>query len=149
MANAFLAYWKPETADFNLERGNPLDHAASEQFGRVESDDHVWIVTVRSGELSVLGCITVGHVVDRDQAAKLLGRDDLWKASHHIVAAHGTAEPLREVRIPGLAETLRFESPSDRLSVDSDLVSAQQLQTMRVLTPGSAAELEAAFRRAV
>lgn len=144
-----LAYWKPQTVDYEVGRGEPLNHSASEQFKRVDVGDHVWLVTVRNGELSVVGRIIVGHVTDKAGAAKLLGTDDLWASNHHIVAETGTAQPTRDIVIPGLAKSLRFVSKRDRLAVDNDQVSAQQLQTMRILTPGSAAELEAAFRRAV
>ncbi len=61
---SLLAYWKPETADYELDRGSLLDHAASEQFQRVDVGDHVWIVTVRAGELFLIGRIIVGHVTD-------------------------------------------------------------------------------------
>jgi hypothetical protein len=145
---SLLAYWKPETADDELERGSLLDHAASEQFRRVDVGDHVWIVTVRSGELFLVGRIIVGHVTDQAGAAKLMDTDDLWKSSHHIVAASGTAEPVRDLNISEMAAALRFESKQDRLAVDGGLVSAQQLQTMRILRPESATDLEAALRRA-
>lgn len=146
---SLLAYWKPETADREIERGATLDHAASEQFKRVDIGDHVWIVTTRGGQLSLLGRIIVGHVTDQGGASKLLGTEDLWRSSHHIVAATGTAEPVREIDISELAGSLRFESKRDRLSVDAGMVSAQQLQTMRILHPDSASDLETAMRRAV
>jgi hypothetical protein len=97
----------------------------------------------------VLGRIIVGYVGDAAGAAKLLGTDDLWESSNHIVAAAGTAEPVREVDVPDITNWLRFESSEDRLKIREGRVIVQQLQTMRILAPTSAAELEAAFRRAV
>jgi hypothetical protein len=145
----FLYYWKPQTVDYERGRGSMLDHSSSEQFGRVSPGDHVWHVTVRDGKLSVLGRIIVGYVGDAAGAAKLLGTDDLWESSNHIVAAAGTAEPVREVDVPDITNWLRFESSEDRLKIREGRVIVQQLQTMRILAPTSAAELEAAFRRAV
>lgn len=64
MSQDLLSYWKPETADANLERGGLLNHAASDQFHRVHVGDTVWVVTVRTGDLRLLGRIKVGEVVD-------------------------------------------------------------------------------------
>jgi len=146
---SLLAYWKPRTADYEIARQSLLDHSASKQFQRIDVDDHVWVVTVRNGKLFLLGRIIVGQVTDQAGAVQLMGTHDLWKASHHIVAALGTAEQIRNVSISSLAGSLRFDSDRDRLSVSDGLVNAQQLQTMRVLTADSAAKLEAAMRRAV
>lgn len=142
---SLLAYWRPETADHELGRGSMLDHAASEQFQRVEVGDHVWLVTVRRNELFLLGRIIVGHVTDQAGAARLMGTNNLWESSNHIVAAEGTAQPTRNVNISRLADRLRFVSKHDRLDVDGGLVNAQQLQTMRTLTPASAHSLEEAL----
>lgn len=143
---SFLYYWKPETVD--CEMGALLRHSASEQFGRVSRGDHIWHVTVRDGELVVVGRVIVGHLVNEARAAQLLGTNDLWEASHHVVAATGTAEPVREVKIRDLAKSLRFQSKRDRLRVLGGHVDAQQLRTMRTLTPRAADELERSFRAA-
>jgi hypothetical protein len=145
MATTFLIYWKPETVDANLRLPWLLDHSASEQFDRVEPGDQVWVATVRVGELFFLGRITVGVRGDLETAERALGRTGFWTASHHIVAANGTANAIRQIRLPGIADRLRFESPRDRLTVLDGMVNAQQLQTMRILTPESARELEAEF----
>jgi hypothetical protein len=146
---SFLYYWKPQTVDEERDRGELLNHSASEQFDRVQVGDHVWHATVRDGELSIIGRIIVGHVVDQEGAARLLGKksDELWARPHHIVAETNTAEPIREVRIPQLSASLRFEGPHDRLAVDNGKVSVFQLRAMRTLTLGSAAELERAYVR--
>lgn len=143
MATSFLAYWKPSTVDAEIEDGEPVSHAASNQFGRVEAGDVVWLVTVREGRLRLVTAIDVGHVTDQAGAAALVGKQpsDLWDADTHIVAADGTAREIVDRDIQHLASKLRFVSPggNDRLTLTSDgLVNPQQLQTMRVLTDGSA-----------
>ncbi|MCL6504890.1 MAG: hypothetical protein K6T86_19605 [Pirellulales bacterium] len=149
MARDFLAYWKPDTADWNVAKGGPLNHAASNQFGRVEPGDTVWLVTVRSGRLYLLGRIIVGRVTDQEGAARALHttKDYLWEADYHIIAANGTAHEITDLDIHSLAASLRFESPTgrDRLAVADNMVSAQQLQAMRVLSPASAELLSGAL----
>jgi len=147
MARDFLAYWKPDTADHNVTIGGPLNHAASNQFSRVEPGDTVWLVTVRSGRLYLLGRIIVGQVTDQEGAARALHTTDLWEADYHIIAAHGTAHEITNLDIHSLAASLRFESKTghDRLAVADNMVRAQQLQTMRILTPASAGLLSRAL----
>jgi hypothetical protein len=143
MARDFLAYWKPSTVDLQLEAGGPQNHAASNQFGRVEKGDTVWLVTVRDGRLRFVTRIVVGQVTDQAGAARLLRCEpaDLWEADYHIVAAEGTELDILDVDIQDRAPSLRFESAGghDRLAIAEDgTVNAQQLQTMRVLSPASA-----------
>lgn len=140
MARDLLAYWKPDTADQNVEIGGLLNHAASNQFRHVESGDTVWLVTVRTGQLYLLGRIKVGQVTDQEGAAQLMNTTDLWVADYHIIAANGTAQEIANIDIQSLASSLRFDSAAghDRLAVHDNVVSAQQLQTMRVLKPASA-----------
>ena len=147
MTQDLLSYWKPETADANLEQGGLLNHAASNQYHRVHARDTVWIVTVRAGELRLLGRIHVGQVTDGAQAAKALGTRDLWEADFHILAEPGSAHTIQDIPIAPLAPHLRFLSRTgnDRLVVSNGNVNPQQLQTMRVLSPDSAALLEEAL----
>jgi hypothetical protein len=144
MIRDFLAYWKPSTVDTQVEKGGgPLEHAASNQFGRVSKCDTVWLVTVRDGRLRLVTRIVVAHVTGQAGAARLLGCDaaDLWEAEYHIVAAEGTEVEILDTDIQHLAPSLRFESAggNDRLTLAANgRVNAQQLQTMRVLSAASA-----------
>jgi hypothetical protein len=149
MARDFLAYWEPKTVDAALDGSGHDNHAASNQFRRmkVSKGDSVWFVTVRAGRLKLVTRIVVGHVTDQRGAARLLGArpSDLYPAKDHIVATAGTAPVVQEQDIHTLAQRLRFESSSgnDRLKlVAGRAANAQQLQTMRILTPASARLLE-------
>jgi hypothetical protein len=154
MPTNFLAYLKPATAEFNLERDDLMFwHSASEQFAKrhVEPGDTLWTVTVwPSGALTLLGRLIVGEITDAAGAAHALGVevDEPWEANYHALAEPVTEQPLREVDVSDLAADLRFESKSDRLVVVNGRVHAGQLQTMRRLTPESAALLEARWNEA-
>jgi len=147
MTRDFVAYWEPKTVDAVLAMtgGRRDNHAASNQFRRmkVSRGDTVWIVTVRKGRLQLVHRIVVGHVTTQRGAAKVLGcrPSDLWDANAHIIAADGTDHVIEEKDIHAVAPRLRFQSASgkDRLAFKVDgSVSAQQLQTMRILEPSSA-----------
>jgi len=48
----YMAYWKTDQVHTALEdaaRGHMVDHAASEQFGKVQTGDTVWIVNIEKG----------------------------------------------------------------------------------------------------
>jgi hypothetical protein len=143
MSRDFLAYWKPSAVDAQLAKGGELGHAAGNQYRRTRAGDTVWLVTVRDGRLRLVTRIMVGHVTDQAEAARLLGCKPagLWTADWHIVAVKGTELRVLDVDIHHLAPSLRFQSPGghDRLAVEEDgTITAQQLQTMRVLSPRSA-----------
>lgn len=144
----YLAYWKPDTADYNLAGDDLLlEHSASGQYNRLKPGDTLWIATAWSGSLlTLLGRMTVGLITDQRTAAKMLGTDEIWDAPYHVLAAPGTAEPMREVDLSDIAGELRFESTNDRLVVTDGRVSASQLQTMRRLTAASGALLQSRWR---
>lgn len=151
MATDFLAYWKPSTVDRELKAGGPQKHAASAQYGRVQPGDTVWLVSIRGGSLRLVTSIAVGHVTGQAGAAELLGvpADNLWEAEYHIVAAQDTAKEIGDRDIQHLAPQLRFVSANgnDRLTLKADgSVNAQQLQSMRVLSPESAQLLAGALQ---
>ncbi len=78
----FMLYWIPGTFYTLFRSGRPLDHLGSNHFHRVRSGDTVWIVTVRSGSLRLVGRLCVELVVDTAEARQILGTDDLWAAGY-------------------------------------------------------------------
>lgn len=121
----FLAYWRPSTVRDMLGRTPQLlNHAASNQYGRVDPGDTVWISTVwPGGHLLLIGRIRVNEVTDQKTASRILRTRDLWEATRHLLADHDDAEPLREVDILGVASSLRFSISSfwSRRSLETDL----------------------------
>ncbi len=144
MSRDFLQLWHHTTADWHLSESYILSHAGSDQFHRVQPGDTIWTVTVYPpGELVLLGRLRVGERTDYQGARERFRTDDIWEAKYHVIAESGTEEPLQEVDLMDVARELRFVSKiNDRLDLVDGLVKAQQLQTMRELTPESAKMLE-------
>lgn len=148
MSQDFLSYWKPETADNNIKIDNGiLEHSASNQYGRVEVGDTIWIVTVRNGYLFLLGNILVSKLVTQEEASRIFKSEILWEARYHVLSERHSAQSIMDVPIAHLAEHLRFRSVSGRNRLDllDGKVNPQQLQTMRALEPASAKLMNSAL----
>jgi hypothetical protein len=148
MTRDLLSYWKPKTASNNAQDGDGLlEHSASNQYGRLEIGDTVWLVTVREGDLYLLGRITVSRLLPREEALRAFPGEDLWDAKYHICSEPGKAQPIKEIHLGHLTGKLRFQSliGKDRLVLTNGKVNPQQLQTMRILKSGVAPLLEAAL----
>jgi tetratricopeptide (TPR) repeat protein len=142
----FLLYWRPDTVDDNKAHRPLLVHAASSQLGEVNKGDTVWIITVRSGELFLVGRIKVGERTDWEGAVRGLGTRDLWDASFHVLAEDGTAEFLQDLSLQELVGTLRFENaPFERLALTDGKVDQEQFKKMLQLTEESARMLTGAW----
>jgi hypothetical protein len=128
-----LSYWRPDTLDSEIEAGGPLNHAASNQYGRVKAGDTVRLVSIRTGRLRLIGRIVVAKVADQDGAARALGTVRLWQADYHILATDGTAREVADLDIHHLAAQLRFQSAvgADRPTIGGKQVSVHFLQSMR------------------
>jgi hypothetical protein len=143
----FLSYWMPATASRQLDLGGELFYAASNQYGRIQADDRVYIVTAwPGGQLVLLGRILVGQKLDRLAVAEILVAEELWEADWYILAQEGTAEPISELDLSDIAAELRFEGENPQLNVARGRIKPQQLQTMRRLTPATAALLDERLR---
>jgi hypothetical protein len=109
--------------------------------------DYVYVVTVLSGRLFLLGRIEVGAILDQDQAEAILG-GDLWEADDHVVAKAGSENPHRFRRgVPmEVAKGLRFmggEGPAHTPELDSGgSLDRQTMRGVRELTASSAALLD-------
>jgi HNH endonuclease len=152
MSSQFLMYWNWEDNDLAHWDGK-LDYAGSDQFTRVSPGDVLWIVTIppdetehRSGILMLLGGIPVAEIVTTEEAMRKMG-GYIWPDAHlHALAAPGVDESAEMTNITHLASSLRFQSERDRLTLDNGRVNAQQLQSLRLLTPESAGVLEEVWR---
>lgn len=148
MPRHYLKYlpWKSLRRWIELNKGVEL-YAASEQFRHVELGDVIWGVTIPpvtsaqelSRALHLCGRMEVSTLTeDRALVERLAGYADVWAASRYALPLLGRAEPYVQIDISDLAPQLRFAGRADRLSIEDGLVGAQQLQTMRRLTPASA-----------
>lgn len=147
MSAHYVYYSKPSQAELDLSihdaDGIPLDHWSSAQFKKLRAGDQLWIVTIAEGRLLLIGHLAVHQMLTFQQAAKYVGRDDLYDATYHAVCEPDHAEHMEVLDIHELAPALRFESANDKLVFAEDgLLAAQQMQSMRRLTGESVAMLE-------
>lgn len=156
----YMAYWKTDQVHAALEdaaRGHMVDHAASEQFGKVQTGDTVWIVNIEKGthRFLLVARIEVGAVVGQREANRVLkaryGEDyDVYRATHHLLAIEGSQEPAREIPLDPVARQLRFVAPQsrDRLTITAGQVDQQQVRAVRGLTPDTIEIFEGLWRTA-
>jgi hypothetical protein len=131
MTRNFLFYWRSEEIAAAIECGR-LNHAASEQFKRLEVGDTIWICgTTDRSRLATVGPLRVDEIVDQREAERRLGHR-IWDAEYHVLA-HDPAE-AREVPLDGVLELLTFNSRTRPRLQPSKANVGQQLQTMRQLT---------------
>jgi hypothetical protein len=142
----FAMYWRPSTVEAARATDDLLLYAASNQFDRVASGDVIWLVTAPGGRLSLVGRLNVDAIVDGETATARLGVEKLWPAElYALPPQHEEREPVRDLDLTEHAAELRFVAAEGEaaLAISHDgRVNAQQLQTMRVLTPESAQCLE-------
>ena len=131
----YLTYWKSQTVAQKEEEGIPLDHAASEQYRKIEPGDILWFVTYEGGTLYLVGCMEVDRVVPQHEAERILQRDNLWKAKYHALPRPGTAASITYISLMDAAPELRFEGRVDRLPLN---FTAQHVRSIRRLTIESA-----------
>ncbi|MGE3495020.1 MAG: hypothetical protein AB7N73_10010 [Gemmatimonadales bacterium] len=144
----YLSYWTVDQVQEALERGE-LPHAASAQYGRLTTGNRVWICgrAHDTPELFVIGYIDVWHRVDEETAQRLLDDqyDDYlpWEADWHILPRASEVCATQAVSLVPIYTRLKFDSSANsRLKLINGHPNAQQLQTMRKLTPDGAAVLQ-------
>jgi hypothetical protein len=143
----YLLYWKltPEER-IHLAETRSASYAAHHQLQRAKPGDVLWIVNVYLGRLYVIGRLQVEVVVDNIEIAQeLVGnyRGTWYEADWYAIANRHNIEPLREVELTPIVNALRFTSKeTDRLFPLEGRVDANQLRSLRELTPASAKLIE-------
>jgi len=134
--NHWLVYWRKDQVEEAVS-DRLVDHAASEQFSRVQSGDLLWICgRGKTDQLVTVGPLKVLDVVGQTEAERRLPYQP-WKAKFHAMAAADEELAAREVSLTSIVGKLRFNSKvSPRL--DSATPLGQQLQRIRQLTKTSA-----------
>lgn len=148
-AKAFTHYWGPE-GFAGMKRGEPLSYASSGVFSerKVAKGDRLYVVTVKQGELYLLGCFTVDLITgNRSEARKRLGREPWEGAEHAFAASRGGTDfdPRRAVPIATVRQ-LRFVGDSGVKALrfkDATRLDQQTLRGVRQMTEASAALLDA------
>lgn len=156
----YMAYWKTDQVRAAIEEaadGHMVDHAASEQFGKVQPGDTVWIVNIEKGthRFLLVARIEVGAVVDQREANRVLkarygDEYDVYRAAHHLLVIEGSEEPAYEIPLDPVARQLRFVAPQsrDRLTITDGHVDQQQVRAVRELTPDTIEIFEGLWRTA-
>lgn len=135
----WLVYWRQKQIATALS--DPLlDHAGSEQFGKIVPGDTIWVCGLgKLSQLVLIGPLDVARIVSRNEARRMFG-EDVWDAKYHVIADPPNVASAREVPLGAIAGELRFVSPRrDRLDLSKSL--GRQLQAVRRLTPASGERL--------
>lgn len=149
---AFTHYWKNDTFEqmrADGQEGKPLDHTAGNSFANagVRKGDAVYVITVKKGELFLVGRMTISRIVHSDaEAASLLGYD-VWSADDHLIATDGECTPMKFRRriAADIVQKLRFENeegPKPLTFKSSGGLDQQTLRGVRKLTRSSAGLLD-------
>jgi hypothetical protein len=156
----YMAYWKTNqvrAATKEAAGGHMIDHAASQQFGKVQPGDTVWIVNIEKGthRFLLVARIEVGAVIGQREANRVLKARygdgyDVYRAAHHLLAIEGSEETAREIPLDPIARQLRFVAPQsrDRLKITDGQVDQQQVRAVRELTPDTIEIFEGLWRTA-
>jgi hypothetical protein len=152
MPKHYLQYWKPSEINAELARqqvrGMPLSVIAGKQLRKVVRGDTVWIVSIANERrLTLYAKVIVDNLArGEDEVVDRIGHRPSYKSPIYALARNGTEPWITGVDLSPIASSLRFDGKPDSLVVRSSSVSAQQLQSMRLLRPESARLLEFAWR---
>ena len=144
---AYLQTWTDGATAALEQAGEPLVHAASNQYDRmgVAPDDTLYVAYLDQRHLHLLGRLTVDRILDQREVERLFG-GEVWVADYHAIGS-GTDLALFDVRVPvDVLEALTFarnDGSTTTLAVAPDgIVNGQRLQSIRRLTSESAALLD-------
>jgi predicted HNH restriction endonuclease len=138
----FTTYWKDDQVTAAL--GERIAYAASEQFSTVQKGDVVWIVNIQTGTgvFRLIGKIVVDAVLDEAGMRRRHPGESLYEAPLYICATKGQEERGCAIPIDSYATEIRFEGASPTLELRDGKVYAQQVRSLRTLTPESASLVE-------
>jgi 5-methylcytosine-specific restriction endonuclease McrA len=127
--NHYLQYWKyrPDCERFML------DHTPSDQLGKVHPGDIIWVITIKTRRLYLLGPIVTLQVVSQREAERRLGMK-LWPALLHAIAKPATIVKAKLLDLTPVASRLRFIGRATRLPQG---FTGRSFQKIRRLTPQS------------
>jgi hypothetical protein len=148
MSDAFIAMWRQDEVDRELERfreGDTLCHAAGSRFRAVgiETGDRVYVfsTTRRDRELLLLGRLTVEQIVGKREAQARF-KTEVYDAPEHLIG-RGTPLDFDRVVPENIARRLRRASGKPiKIDTDRYRVDRQTLRTPGRLTEESAALLD-------
>ncbi len=150
MPRFFTHYWKNSTCNHYRyvlrSGGEPLNGVAGNLFSvkQIKEGDVIFVVSVFSGMLFLVGALTVEYICGKDEAANAwdCSPDEMWDAKDYAVAKCST-EKNYDCLIPlEITKSLRFIAADRTLRpldfVTEDQLHQQTLRGVRELTPESA-----------
>lgn len=139
----FLLFWRETTVTAALRMGRVLDVVSSNQLEGVGRGDTLWVATVDGGELALVGRMRVGEIIDRAEADRRFGDENIWKSNLFAIALdEQTCELPRRMNVGERAFDLRFmEAEAERFIPVNGRISRSQTRKMRELDAESAALL--------
>lgn len=148
MPRAWLAYWRLDEIQLAINR-QELRYASSNQLKRVLPGDTVWIVTVDSSRgLLTIGPLSVSAKTSSREAVRRRLGTVKWPGRWYVFAAPRTTTTPQRVSLQGVVKRLTLQSSlHPRLASTSRAKLAQQLQTMRCLTPDAAKLINTTWER--
>jgi len=151
MANFYFThYWSRDSCDYYISIGQEgllLDHTAGSLFMKrgVSKNDFIYVVTIREGELFLIGKMQVGEIVFSDEEAKRCIGYEPWSAPEHLIAKSCTPMRLDRAVPLNVTRSLRFIGPEGLKPLkfeSSTKLNRQTLRGVRKLKPPSAVELD-------
>jgi hypothetical protein len=137
--------WRPDVND----EGQPIDHNAGNSFRKlgVASGDHIYVISLKGGQLFLGGRTVAGRIVDTAEAVRELGTDNLWNGQEHLLSqkGSGTRLDLHRRLSPELTRQLKFifkDGPRQLFFVSANELYNQATRGVKELTPQSAELLD-------
>jgi hypothetical protein len=135
----WTSYWKANNWRANAEY-EPLSASGGSFKNRPMKEGHVvYVLSLRAGQLLLGGRMTIGQIMTRPEAVRILKRDTLYDADDWIIAKAGSGTLLHHDRQlkPEVSRQLRFLSKRSELLFTNDTDLDRQTLP-RELTEGSA-----------
>lgn len=135
MTHYYTQYWSSDwLKNEDVIRGKILNHTAGNLFRKtgVEPGDVVYIVTLDTGQLYLIGRIKVGRIYSQEEANKEFG-DNLWEAKEHIIAKKGTETSMRHNGLVPLetVRDLKFINSKGEVNLKFETGNKLDKQTLR------------------
>ena len=142
------SFWNPKS---NVD-GAPIQGAGSSVFGQrgVAVGDVIYIISLAAGHLFLGGKMQITEIVSRDEAAEILGSENLYDANLWAISkTGGTSLHLRRRLAPSLTKKLLFERADGTRGltfIDQDNLDNQATRGLGKLTPDSARLLDSIIK---
>ena len=149
VTRCWTTYWKEQNWLVTPEYEPLISSGGSFSNRGVSAGDMIYIVSQRDGQLLLGGRMTVKSVVTRQEAVRILKRNDLYNAPEWVIGKKGSGTPLHHSRqlAPEVTKQLRFVSgQSDKgkalLFVNDRNLDRQTTRIVRELTMESGGLLD-------